>query len=117
MTLKKLNKRLNKEYDELVAQGMQYAQEHDEPEFEYFLKHAYEFAHYNEIIDFFENMEEEDYDDNYNELFDNISPTIRILYGIYQDWLDYAHPEIYNFFAYEDLSGIIQSWLIRHKKQ
>ena len=73
------------------------------------IMHAYELAHYNEIADMFENLEED------NDWFDDIVIGNIINYQgnvfvkIYQSWLDYRHPEYYNFFAIEDLIDIVKS--------
>lgn len=110
MTLKELKKHLEKEYDSLVQEGMDWSVEHDENESVYFITHAYEFAHYNEIKNFFEEMEEEDFENDWKETVSECKRTDRIIQGIYRYWLDFAHPERFNFFCYEDLIDIIKDW-------
>lgn len=110
MTLQELQNKLQKEYDELIQVGLDWSIEHDENEHVYFVDKAYEFAHYNEIKYFFDNMEEKEYKEDWEELIENRKGE-DILQGIYNNWLDYAHPERYNFFAPEDLVGIIKDYL------
>ena len=110
MTLDELIECLQKEYDILIQRGLDWSVEHDENEHVYFLNHAYEYAHYNEILDFFENMDDHEFDEYWKEIVDGCKHTDTILRGIYEMWLDYSHPERYNFFCYEDLTGIIKDW-------
>lgn len=116
MTLKELNERLEQEYDALIEIGMEWSKEHDENESVYFIAHAYEFAHYNEIYYYFQDLEEEDYNNDWKELFDGIPDNLGIIRGVYLSWLNYNHPEYYNFFTYEDLISIIKYWL-KHNQQ
>ena len=68
---------------------------------------AYRLAHYNEIVDFFDNVDEE-YPPFDEMIFDNmLNYDGNIIEKIWKDWLDYSHPERYNFFCYEDLCDII----------
>lgn len=98
MTLENFNKKLMKEYEELVAKGKQ--------DYHFFLDNAYEYAHYNEIISVFEYMEEEDWEENWKDLIGECEENV--LTGIWEDWLNYNHPERYNFFCWEDLFDIIK---------
>ena len=116
MTLEQLNKRLEKEMDEIIQEGLDWSVEHDENEHVYFVNHAYEIAHYNEIQAYFEDMEETDFNNDWKELFDGLDPDIEIMKSIYRSWLDYSHPEYYNFFTYEGLIDIIKNWLENHQE-
>lgn len=110
MTLEQFKEKLNTEYDMLVQRGLDWSIEHDENEHVYFLNHAYEYAHYNEILAYFEDMEEDDWDENWRELVNKCIHTDRVLRGVYEFWLDFSHPERFNFFCYEDLISIIKDW-------
>ena len=112
MTLQKLQAKLDLEFNELVDEGLKWSIEHDENESVYFIDHAYAFAHYNEVKAFFDNMEEEDYVNDWQGLIE-MKENEDILKGVYGDWLDYCHPERYNFFCYEDLTSIIRNYLRR----
>ena len=112
MTLQELQAKLDLEFNELVEEGMKWSIEQDENESVYFINHAYEFAHYNEIKAFFDDMEEEDYANEWQDLIETKEGE-DILKGVYKDWLDYRHPEGYNFFCYEDLISIIRNYLRR----
>lgn len=104
LTLKEFQERLHQEYDELVALGKK--------DYEFFLDRAYEYAHYNEIVAYFDDMEEDDWKDRWQELVgENPQNTIK---GIWEDWLDYNHPEYYNFFCYEGLCDIMRYYFERH---
>ena len=109
MTLEELQAKIALEYEELIKVGLEWSVEHDENEHVYFVDKAYEFAHYNEIKYFFDNMDEEDYLENWQELVEGKEGE-DILQGIYNYWLDFSHPERYNFFCYEDLIPIIKDW-------
>ena len=110
MTLKQLNKEIQKEYDLLVQEGLDWSIEHDENEHVYFINNAYKFAHYNEIQSYFENMDEEEYKEDWEELVNECKHTDMILQGVYDYWLDFSHPERFNFFCYEDLIQILKDW-------
>lgn len=114
MTLQKLQEKLNLEFNKLVEEGMKWSVEHDENESVYFINNAYAFAHYNEVQAFFDNMEEEDYNNDWKRLIES-NKNKDILRGVYEDWLDYNHPERYNFFCLEDLTSIIINYLRREK--
>jgi len=114
MTLEELNKQIEQEYEKLIKKGLDWSVEHDENEHVYFVNNAYEYAHYNEIQAYFDNMDDEEYNEDWKELIDECKCTDKILEGVYNDWLDYSHPERYNFFCYEDLKGIIKYWLERN---
>ena len=111
MTLKKLNARLEKEYDELIQEGLDWSIENDENEHVYFINHANEFALYKEVKKFFVDMDEEDYERLLKKRIEQIKPSTKILRGIYNSWFDYEYP--YNFFDMEDLWTIVRDWLNR----
>ena len=72
------------------------------------INNAYAIAHYNEIVDVFDGLDEYSclWDE---ELFDKILNTKEnILIKVWDSWLNYSHPERYNFFCYEDLIDIIE---------
>ena len=106
MTLKQFNEKLANEYNELVAKGNE--------DYRFFLNNAYEYAHYNEIVDFFEYLDEEEYNENWRDLIGEC--TENVLTGVWNSWLNYNHPERFNFFCYEDLIDIIRYYL-RHKEE
>lgn len=74
------------------------------------VNNAYKIAHYNEICDFI------------SELFDNIDfierlekhitlllkTNLNIIEIVWDSWLDYSHPERYDFFDWDDLVDIIK---------
>ena len=100
MTLKELQEKIHKDYEELVNRGNE--------DYKYFLQHAYAFAHYNEIDDFFDNLNGDEWEDNWTEIVGVIKEEVNIVEGIYDSWLNYNHPEYYNFFTYEDLIDIMK---------
>lgn len=100
MTLKELQEKIRRDYEELVNKGNK--------DYQYFLQHAYAFAHYNEIDDFFDNLEEENWKEDWKEVIGEIKEGVNIIEGIYNSWLNYNHPEYYNFFTYEDLIDIMK---------
>lgn len=74
---------------------------------------AYRLAHYNEIADYFDNVDYE-YPPFDEEIFDNIlNYEGNVIEKVWDGWLSYSHPERYNFFCYEDLTDII-SWEFRN---
>ena len=74
---------------------------------------AYRLAHYNEIADFFDSIDNE-YPPFDEEIFDNILKYKgNVILKVWESWLDYSHPERFNFFCYEDLADII-SWEFRN---
>ena len=98
MTLEQFKDKLHKEYHELVVEG--------DEKWTFFLNNAYQFAHYNEIVDYFDNMEEEDWEENWKEIVGEREEDV--LLGIWNSWLNYNHPEYYNFFTYEGLCDIMK---------
>ena len=72
------------------------------------INNAYEIAHYNEIFDFFSNLDsDEDWiDEDDLELIVNYQGNV--VRRIWNIWLDYNHPENYNFFAFESFLDIIK---------
>ena len=109
MTLKELNKKLEKDYEELVERGNK--------DYKFFLDNAYAYAHYNEILYYFADMEEEDYKERWEELISKCDLSGNILESIYDQWLDYNHPEYYNFFCYEGLVEIIEYFFKTHQME
>ena len=109
MTLEQLNKKLQHDYDKLVAEGNE--------NYQYFLTHAYKYAHYNEVVDFFDQMDEEDYKDNWENKVSRcgFNENDNILDMIYNQWLNYNHPEYYNFFWYDSLYEILEYFFNTHK--
>ena len=101
MTLKQLQEKIQKDYEELVKEGEPYG-------WSYFLRHAYRYAHYNEVLDFFDNLEEEDFNEDWKDLIGEIKEEVNIIEGIYNSWLNYNHPEYYNFFEYGSFVDIVR---------
>jgi hypothetical protein len=107
-TLEQLLKRVEEDYTQLIdnerAQGIQHV-----------IDNAYAIAHYNEVYDFCVdcylgcNYEDEALefatDEAVNELLKRDENLVK---RVYEDWLNYNHPERYNFFCYEDLTDIIR---------
>jgi len=104
MTLKDFVALLNKNYEELVAKGKE--------DYHFFLKNAYEYAHYNEVVDYFENLDEEDWKNDWEELVGEREGNV--LTAIWNTWLNYNHPEYYNFFCYEGLVDILKYYFEHH---
>lgn len=104
LTLEQFQERLHQEYDGLVALGNK--------NYEFFLNKAYEYAHYNEIMDYFENMDEEDWKNDWQKLVGKRKENV--LSGIWNCWLCYNHPEYYNFFTYEGLCDIMKYYFTHH---
>lgn len=72
------------------------------------IANAYELSHYAELYDLLSCIYPKDFKDNI-ELWTKIYNCEENVYKkIYDDWLDYEHPERYNFFCYEDLIEIVQ---------
>ena len=77
------------------------------------IDNAYAIAHYNEIVDMFDGIDEDSglWDE---ELFNAILNTKgNVILKVWNGWLNYNHPEYYNFFNYEDLIDIIND-TIKH---
>ena len=110
MTLEELITKLEENHHELVEEGNESC--------EYFVNHAYEYAHYNEVLDFFEQMDEEDYKERWEEQVSacEFEEDDNILFMIYNQWLDYNHPEYHNFFCYEGLIEILEYFFKAHRR-
>ena len=99
--IKELQIKSKSDYKELIAPFLEL-----EPRI--IIMHAYELAHYNEIADLFDNLDED------NDWFSDIviegliNYQGNILVRIYRSWLNYTHPERYNFFCFEDLIDIVR---------
>ena len=73
------------------------------------VRHSYWIACYCEILDFFENMDEEDWEETWEEIIgENPSPTT--LEDAINCFQDFSHPEYYNLFCYEGLCDIIKAY-------
>lgn len=100
MELNQLLSKLDAEYEKLVSLN------NGDPKF--FLNRAYEYAHYNEILDYFQNQEIDDFNEDWRDIIpDNAE---NIISGIWNSWLNYNHPEYYNFFTYEGLCDIMRDY-------
>ena len=104
MTEKKLDKvrdRIAKDYKPLVEEYLK----QDKLDI---IHDAYRLAHYNEVADFFDNVDYED--PPFSEItFDKILKYKgNVIVRVWESWLDYSHPERFNFFCYEDLTEIIE---------
>lgn len=101
MKLKQFKDKIKKDYDELVALGNE--------NWQYFLDNAYRFAHYNEIYDFVDNLDDDAWeDDGWAKTIGTIKGEVNIVEGIFKSWLNYNHPEYYNFFSYDDFYDIVK---------
>ena len=109
MTLKQFNKKLEKDFESLENEGHK--------DYHYFITHAYRFAHYNEIQDFFYQMDEEEYDEVWKDKVSKSDLSGNTLERIYNQWLNYNHPEYYNFFCYEGLTDILEYFFQTHRKE
>ena len=104
--LEKVQDRMAKDYKELVEQ---YLKNNTKQEI---IDDAYRIAHYNEVVDFFDNIDYVhppfgDY------VFDHILKSKdNVILRVWNNWLNYSHSEYYNFFNYESLSEIIE-WTFR----
>jgi len=99
--IKELQAKIRSDYEELIAPFLKLKPKE-------IINHAYELAHYNEIADLFENLDVDSdwFDDT---VIDNlINYQGNILIRIYRSWMNYAHPENYNFFTFEGLIDIIR---------
>jgi len=108
MDLRELNIRLDDEYQAIIKEGIKYANKHNQEPYLYFINHAYEMAHCNEIIDLFYYMEEADFESMFQKDLEKLSPSTNILHRILISWFNQDHPEQFNFFCYEDLIDIIK---------
>lgn len=87
------------------------------------IQDAYRLAHYNEVADFFDYIEVDDYEDETDlpfsiTAFENIAKfTGNAIKQIVDSFMDYSHPERYNFFEYECLLDIIEYAFTRGNKQ
>ena len=97
--VRKVKERVAKEYEEYAKNIVAYGKTD-------IMNKAYEIAHYNEICDFFDGIDEcLPFD---IKIFQNMLVYEGgILDKIWYGWLNYNHPERYNFFCYEDLCDII----------
>lgn len=97
--LEKVRERIAKDYKPLVEECLK----QDKLDI---IHDAYRLAHYNEIADFFDNIDYE-YPPFDEEIFDNIlNYEGNVIEKVWDSWLSYSHPERYNFFCYEDLVDI-----------
>lgn len=98
--IEKLIKRLEKDYEEVVKEFNKLKKTD-------IMERAYELAHYNEIVDTICDCTDIEYPP-----FDNatckkaLAHKNNLLKVVYRSWLDYNHPESYNFFSYECLVDI-----------
>ena len=98
--LEKVQNKISKDWMKLIGT---YAEATKED----IINDAYRIAHYNEVVDFFDCIDEE-YPPFDEEIFDHIlAYKENVILKIWKDWLDYSHPERYNFFNYESLCDII----------
>ena len=98
--LEKVQKRIEKDYQKIVEVML----ELDKTDI---INDAYRLAHYNEVADFFDCIDYE-YPPFEEDVFDHILKYDgNAIQRVWESWLEYCHPERYNFFTYEDLVGII----------
>lgn len=77
---------------------------------------AYELAHYNEIVNICDCLSDNEEDgwspfnkEEYQEMADRKDNILKV---VWESWLNYSHPERYNFFEYESLIDIISYALL-----
>lgn len=99
-SIERLIKRIEKDYTEV-------ANEFNELEKKQIMDRAYELAHYNEITDLIcESVDVNDPPFSVGACKKALKHKGNLLKMVYNSWLNYNHPERYNFFAYEDLIDI-----------
>jgi len=103
--IQRVKERFEKDYDELIADELKGTKE-------YLIRNAYEIAHYNEIrytiCDCIDDEDEMEYF-NFKELNSILNYQGNVVLHVYQDWQNYTHPEIYNFFCFETLIDVIKT--------
>lgn len=74
------------------------------------IDNAYYYAHYNEVYDFIDSIDEDEEDCCFDEktIDKMLSCDEDIMNRVFNTWICYNHPERYNFFTYEDLVDIIR---------
>ena len=98
---------INKVIDKVHNEYLDYFDELKKLDKEEIINKAYEIAHYNEVDDFFCNIDTE-YPPFDIFIFENmLKYDGRIIEKVWEGWLDYSHPERFNFFCYEDLTDIV----------
>lgn len=99
--LEQIQARMEKDYKELIEEYLKKNKTD-------IINDAYRLAHFNEIVDFFDCIDEE-YPPLEEEEIDKILDYQgNAIYNVFDSWLNYGHPERYNFFCYEDLVDIIR---------
>lgn len=108
--MEKLVSRVSKDYEELMATFKMGGVEKC-------INNAYEIAHINEVYDLMETIENWEESDSPFEIEDIeiiLMNEDNLLTMVFNSWLNYNHPERYNFFTYEDLIDIVRyAWLYR----
>lgn len=103
--------KIEKDYENAISNLLATKRE-NETERDFLIRNAYMVAHYNEIDSFFCDVDYDDFFDEEEELLEKIiNSNKNTIEHIYQNWLDYCHPERYNFFCYECLWDIIKDAL------
>lgn len=108
--MNKLSNRINKEYEELMATFKMGGVEEC-------INNAYQIAHLNEVYDLIstiEDWEEEESPFDTEDIEIILMNEDNLLTMVFNSWLNYNHPERYNFFQFEDLLDIVKyAWLYR----
>ena len=79
------------------------------------VRNSYWTACYYEILDFFENLDKEDWDENWSEIIGEY-PSLTPLHDIMDSYQSFSHPEYYNLFCYEGLCDTIREHFRWYKK-
>lgn len=98
--IEELKRRFREDYDSLIQEALK-------EEKEEIVKSAYYLAHLNEIDAYIEEIDEEDppfKNDTIDRMLDFVG---NVLLRVWYDWLDYNHPENFNFFDWAQLGEII----------
>lgn len=98
--IEKLIKKLEKDYEQITSEFRKLKKTK-------IINRAYELAHYNEVIDTIcDNIDIEDPPFDTATCKKALSYKGNLIKHIYNNWLDYNHPEHYNFFEYDSLIDI-----------
>ena len=100
MELEQLQNQLHKEFETYVKSGNNNCQ--------FFIHDAYRVAIFNEVVDFFDSRDDEEWEDDWKDIVkDGLND---ILNGVYDYYLDIDNPADINFFCYEGLVDILKGY-------
>lgn len=115
INLEKFNKRLSKEFKDILKKAKEQAKKQGVKLVDYIIEYSYMFACYHEVIDLFQYMDEEEYEEDFQQLVEGLKPLL-VLESIYNDYREHYDPENVNFFCYADLKNIIQHFFNCHQQ-